>query len=478
MATSRATATISGSTEKHDNSNKKYTVYTITVNFGNKRWAIYRRYNEFQTIYEKLKKLKTDVSLKLPGRKFIGNHDEKVLKARREGLNELLQKIMSHPLLSQRQEVKDFLNITENESDESSFEEKSNGSVDLGPSEKRSVKPSDFEFLRVIGKGSFGKVMMAKHKQEDRIYAVKVLQKQHIIKRNEVKHIMSERNVLVKNVRHPFLVGLHYSFQSIDKLYFVLDYVNGGELFYHLQRERRFPESRAKFYAAEIASALGYLHSLNIIYRDLKPENLLLDSEGHVVLTDFGLCKEDIEKAGTTSTFCGTPEYLAPEVLKKKPYDRMVDWWCLGGVLYEMLFGLPPFYSTNVDEMYRNILQKPLRFPNSASKDSINILTGMLQKDKSKRLGHENDFLDIRKHAFFAPINWEKLDQRAITPPYNPNVGGDLDLRHISGEFTSEPITSSVKTGGNPGMTDGAGGQTDQNAFSGFTYDPRNEIPQ
>ncbi|CAG5116669.1 unnamed protein product, partial [Candidula unifasciata] len=185
---------------------------------------------------------------------------------------------------------------------------KDDNPVNLGPSEKPSVKPKDFEFLKVIGKGSFGKVLLARHKVEDCAYAVKVLQKQAIMKRNEAKHIMAERNVLLKNVQHPFLVGLHYSFQTPDKLYFVLDYVNGGELFFHLQRERFFPEYRARFYAAEMASALGYLHSLNIIYRDLKPENILLDSTGHIVLTDFGLCKEGIVGQGTTSTFCGTPE--------------------------------------------------------------------------------------------------------------------------------------------------------------------------
>lgn len=157
---------------------------------------------------------------------------------------------------------------------------------------------------------------------------------------NEVKHIMSERNVLLGNVNHPFLVGLHFSFQTPAKLYFVLDYVNGGELFFHLQREKRFAVSRAQFYAAEITSAVGYLHSLNIVYRDLKPENILLDGQGHVVLTDFGLCKEDVAPGGTTATFCGTPEYLAPEVLKKHSYGRAVDWWCLGCVTYEMICGL------------------------------------------------------------------------------------------------------------------------------------------
>lgn len=221
-----------------------------------------------------------------------------------------------------------------------SSSEDEHGNIPLGPSEKGHAKASDFEFLKVIGKGSFGKVLLAKHKTENQIYAVKVLAKKMILKRNEKTHIMCERNVLLKNLNHPFLVGLRYSFQSKEKLYFVLDYVNGGELFFHLQKERFFSEDRAKFYAAEITSALGYLHSENIVYRDLKPENILLDAEGHVVLTDFGLCKDNLSGHDTTNTFCGTPEYLAPEVLRKEAYDRGVDWWCLGAVLYEMIYGL------------------------------------------------------------------------------------------------------------------------------------------
>ncbi|VDI23929.1 serum/glucocorticoid-regulated kinase 3, partial [Mytilus galloprovincialis] len=306
------------------------------------------------------------------------------------------------------------------------------------------VKPSDFEFLKVIGKGSFGKVLLARHKNESKMFAIKVLQKQAIMKRNEVKHIMSERNVLLKNIKHPFLVGLHYSFQTQDKLYFVLDYVNGGELFFHLQRERYFPEQRAKFYAAEMASAIGYLHSLNIIYRDLKPENILLDSKGHVTLTDFGLCKEGIEGMGTTSTFCGTPEYLAPEVLRKQPYDKTVDWWCLGAVLYEMMYGLPPFYSRDTAEMYDNILYKPLRLRTNVSSAARSILEGLLQKEKEQRLGAKKDFHEIKTHSFFSDINWDDLDKKKIHPPYNPNVSGQLDLKHFDPEFVREPVPASV----------------------------------
>uniref|UniRef100_A0A0B7B813 Protein kinase domain-containing protein n=1 Tax=Arion vulgaris TaxID=1028688 RepID=A0A0B7B813_9EUPU len=353
---------------------------------------------------------------------------------------------------------------------------KNNNPMNLGPTEKTTVKAKDFEFLKVIGKGSFGKVLLARHKTEDCVYAVKVLQKQAIMKRNEAKHIMAERNVLLKNVKHPFLVGLHYSFQTMDKLYFVLDYVNGGELFFHLQRERYFPEHRAKFYAAEIASALGYLHSLDIIYRDLKPENILLDSKGHVVLTDFGLCKEGIVGQGTTSTFCGTPEYLAPEVLQKQPYDKTVDWWCLGAVLYEMLYGLPPFYSRDTTEMYDNIIYKPLRLRTNISSAGRSLLEGLLQKEKGNRLGAKRDFLDIQYHGFFSSINWQDLYDKKITPPYNPNVSGHLDLKHFDPEFVREPVPASVgRSSGNSSRLVSTSVMEADRVFEGFSYMPSTE---
>ncbi|ESP05450.1 hypothetical protein LOTGIDRAFT_181288 [Lottia gigantea] len=435
--------------------------------------------------YTDIKKINPDSNLRLPGKKIFGNLDPEFIKQRREGLDDFIQKLITTPILSENPEVRTFLSLDNPRNvqqhldpDQFTDSENMNGKdpnpVNLGPSEKSSVKPSDFEFLKVIGKGSFGKVLLARHKKESKVYAVKVLQKQAIMKRNEVKHIMSERNVLLKNVKHPFLVGLHYSFQTKDKLYFVLDYVNGGELFFHLQRERYFPEQRAKFYAAEMASAIGYLHSLNIIYRDLKPENILLDSKGHVVLTDFGLCKEGIEGMGTTSTFCGTPEYLAPEVLRKQPYDKTVDWWCLGAVLYEMMYGLPPFYSRDTAEMYDNILYKPLRLRTNVSSAARSILEGLLQKEKENRLGAKRDFPEIQGHDFFMDINWDELDKRKIQPPYNPNVSGQLDLKHFDPEFVREPVPASIGKYGSCKMVSASVVEAD-GVFEGFSYVPPSE---
>uniref|UniRef100_A0AC35U7V6 Non-specific serine/threonine protein kinase n=1 Tax=Rhabditophanes sp. KR3021 TaxID=114890 RepID=A0AC35U7V6_9BILA len=314
--------------------------------------------------------------------------------------------------------------------------DESENHIYLGPSERKTARPDDFDVLKTIGKGSFGMVFMIRHKKDRKIYAMKVLKKEQIKKRNEVKRVMAERNVLKSNINHPFLVSLHYSFQTKDKLYFILDYLNGGELFFHLQKEKSFSEQRSRFYAAEIASALGYLHKNNIIYRDLKPENLLLDNYGYVVITDFGLCKEGMKGTDTTGTFCGTPEYLAPEIILKKPYDFTVDWWCLGIVLYEMLFTLPPFYTKNVEEMYRNVVNQPLILPAHASPLSKDIINKLLQKNPQDRIGAVRDFDEIKEHPFFASIDWDKLLRRELKPPFIPKCKDESDVSNIDSEFT------------------------------------------
>ncbi|GFG34302.1 hypothetical protein Cfor_07097 [Coptotermes formosanus] len=465
---------------------KKFTVYKVMVTSDNQSWFVFRRYNEFYKLYEMLKKQVPSVQLKLPGKKLFGNNlDPQFVQSRREGLNSFIQQIMTDARFRQLSEVREFFQLDRRKlsSEDGSVDdgEEGNGGSDvsnstdklnLGPSERTHAKPSDFEFLRVIGKGSFGKVFLAKHKVEQRHYAVKVLSKRLVMKRNEAKHIMSERNVLLKNLNHPFLVGLHYSFQTPDKLYFVLDYINGGELFFHLQRERLFTEERARFYSAEMAAALGYLHSHGVIYRDLKPENILLDSQGHVVLTDFGLSKEGLFPTDTTNTFCGTPEYLAPEVVKKEVYDKSVDWWCLGAVLYEMLYGLPPFYSRNRSEMYDRIVNKPLRLRPPISASARDILVKLLQKDRHKRLGSGyRGFDEVMHHDFFKPIAWEDLVAKRIPPPFSPNVKDVMDLQHIDPQFTREPVTSSLGCSHSTYALSASVQEADD-AFAGFSYAP------
>lgn len=304
---------------------------------------------------------------------------------------------------------------------------------------------SNFELLKVIGKGSFGKVMQVRKKDTSRIYAMKTIRKAHIVSRSEVTHTLAERTVLAQ-VNCPFIVPLKFSFQSPDKLYLVLAFVNGGELFHHLQQEGRFNEERSRFYAAELLLALEHLHGFQVIYRDLKPENILLDYTGHIALCDFGLCKLNMDDDTTTNTFCGTPEYLSPEILLGQGYSKAVDWWTLGVLLYEMLTGLPPFYSEDVNEMYRKILQDPLRFPEDVHPDARSLLTLLLQRDPAQRLGSGSaGAAAIKSHPFFAKhIDWGMLWAKKVRPPFKPSVASAIDTSNFDPEFTNEVPTDSL----------------------------------
>jgi serum/glucocorticoid-regulated kinase 2 len=282
------------------------------------------------------------------------------------------------------------------------------------------LKIEDFELLKVVGKGSFGKVMQVRKKDTNRIYALKTIRKAHIISRSEVAHTLAERSVLAQ-INNPFIVPLKFSFQSPEKLYFVLAFVNGGELFHHLQKEHRFDVNRSRFYTAELLCALECLHGFSVIYRDLKPENILLDYQGHIALCDFGLCKLDMKDEDRTNTFCGTPEYLAPELLLGQGYNKTVDWWTLGVLLYEMLTGLPPFYDENTNEMYRKILSEPLHFSDVVPPAAKDLLTKLLNRDPKKRLG-ANGSAEIKAHPFFHDIDWRKLLQRKYEPTFKPSV--------------------------------------------------------
>ncbi|KAM5158388.1 serine/threonine-protein kinase Sgk3 isoform 1-T2 [Mantella aurantiaca] len=470
------------SSDEHREKKKRFTVYKVMVSIGRNEWFVFRRYAEFDKLYNTLRKQFPAINLKIPAKRIFGdNFDPEFIQQRRAGLNEFIQNLLQHQELCSHPDVQEFLKLdcTRHQSDPSEDEDEradqKNGSpsqsVNLGPSGNPHAKPSDFEYLKLIGKGSFGKVVLTRGKHDGRYYAVKVLQKKVILNKKEQKHIMAERNVLLKNVKHPFLVHLHYSFQTSDKLFFVLDFINGGELFFHLQRERYFAEQRARFYAAEIACALGYLHSIQIIYRDLKPENILLDSEGHIVLTDFGLCKEGISNSDKTLTFCGTPEYLAPEVIKKQPYDNTVDWWCLGSVLYEMLHGLPPFYNRDVATMYENILHKPLTTRPDISLTASSILEELLEKDPKQRLGSNNDFDEIKYHPFFTCIDWNDLGDKKIPPPYDPHVDGPDDISNFDTEFTNAMVPDSVCISSDYSIVNASVEEADD-AFVGFSYAP------
>ncbi|KAM3717149.1 Serine/threonine-protein kinase [Dirofilaria immitis] len=302
------------------------------------------------------------------------------------------------------------------------------------------ISLEDFEFLKVLGKGTFGKVILCKEQRTKKLYAIKILKKEVIIQKDEVAHTLTENRVL-QRCKHPFLTQLKYSFQTPFHLCFVMEFANGGELFFHLQQNRIFSETRTQFYGAEIILALGYLHEQCIVYRDMKLENLLLDKDGHIKIADFGLCKEDISFGDRTRTFCGTPEYLAPEVLEDNDYGRAVDWWGVGVVMYEMMCGRLPFYSKDHEKLFELILTGTIRFPSKLTAPARALLTGLLVKDPNQRLGGgPDDAQEIMQHEFFNNIEWEKLYRKEITPPFRPNVQSDTDTCYFDKEFTQAPV--------------------------------------
>ncbi|XP_014599379.1 PREDICTED: atypical protein kinase C isoform X3 [Polistes canadensis] len=340
---------------------------------------------------------------------------------------------------------------------------------------QRQYSLNDFELIRVIGRGSYAKVLMVELKRTKRIYAMKVIKKALVTDDEDIDWVQTEKHVFETASNHPFLVGLHSCFQTPSRLFFVIEFVRGGDLMFHMQRQRRLPEEHARFYAAEISLALNFLHEKGIIYRDLKLDNVLLDHEGHVKLTDYGMCKEGVRESDTTATFCGTPNYIAPEILRGEDYSFSVDWWALGVLLYEMLAGRSPFdiagASENPDQntedyLFQVILQKTIRIPRSLSVKAASVLKGFLCKDPAERLGcgkRPSAFIDIVTHSFFKAIDWEMLEHKQVTPPYKPRLDSDRDLANFPPEFTDEPVHL---TPDDPRVID----KIDQSEFEGFEY--------
>lgn len=277
----------------------------------------------------------------------------------------------------------------------------------------------DFQILRTIGTGSFGRVHMIRSNHNGRFYALKVLDKKTIVKFKQIEHTNDERKML-SIISHPFLIRLWGTFQDSQQLFMVMDFIEGGELFSLLRKSKRFPSPVAKFYAAEICLALEYLHDLDIIYRDLKPENILLDKNGHIKITDFGFAKyvHDV-----TYTLCGTPDYIAPEVVTTKPYNKSVDWWSFGILIYEMLAGHTPFYDSNTIKTYENIMNAPLKFPDYFDPIVQDLLRGLINRNLSQRLGNlQKGTEDVKNHPWFKEVIWEKILSRSIETPYEPPI--------------------------------------------------------
>uniref|UniRef100_A0A8C7R3T8 Ribosomal protein S6 kinase n=1 Tax=Oncorhynchus mykiss TaxID=8022 RepID=A0A8C7R3T8_ONCMY len=328
------------------------------------------------------------------------------------------------------------------------------------------IRPECFELLRVLGKGGYGKVFQVRKMSgatSGKIFAMKVLKKAMIVRNaKDTAHTKAERNIL-EEVKHPFIVDLIYAFQTGGKLYLILEYLSGGELFMQLEREGIFMEDTACFYLAEISMALGHLHLKGIIYRDLKPENIMLSNNGHVKLTDFGLCKESIHDGTVTHTFCGTIEYMAPEILMRSGHNRAVDWWSLGALMYDMLTGAPPFTGENRKKTIDKILKCKLNLPPYLTQEARDLLKKLLKRNASLRLGAgPGDSSEIQSHPFFRHINWDDLLAHKVEPPFKPFLQSADDVSQFDSKFTSQtPVDS---------PDDSTLSESANQVFLGFTY--------
>ncbi|XP_052083236.1 protein kinase C iota type-like isoform X1 [Mytilus californianus] len=336
------------------------------------------------------------------------------------------------------------------------------------------ISLEQFNLLRVIGRGSYAKVLMVEQRTTQRVYAMKVIKKELVNDDEDIDWVQTEKHVFETATNYPFLVGLHSCFQTDSRLFFVIEFVSGGDLMFHMQRQRKLHEEHARFYAAEICLALNFLHERGIVYRDLKLDNVLLDHDGHVKLTDYGMCKEGLRPGDTTCTFCGTPNYIAPEILRGEEYDFSVDWWALGVLMFEMLAGRSPFDvvggaenpdQNTEDYLFQVILEKTIRIPRSLSVKAASILKGFLNKNPVERLGchPQTGFSDIMSHPFYRSISWDQLEQKQIKPPYKPELKSDRDLEHFDKAFTDEPVQL---TPDDPKLIS----EIDQTEFDGFEY--------
>lgn len=326
------------------------------------------------------------------------------------------------------------------------------------------LKVNDFEKLKLLGKGSFGEVYLVRLKNNNKVYAMKILEKLVVRESHQEEHTKLERDLLTK-IKCCFIVNIKFAFQDIEKLYLITEFIQGGELFFHLHKEKRFSNEKTKFYIVEIILALEYLHNNKMIYRDLKPQNVLLDKTGHIKLTDFGLStilKKPKEKA---FTICGTPQYLAPEILSDKGYDSTVDWWSLGCVFYEMLIGSSPFKILLGDSLNEDIYKKKILFPDYVIDEAQDLINKLLVVNPKKRLGFGNDGANkIKKHPYFKGVNWIDAWNKKLKPPFIPKLENDTDLTYFDTMFTEEKINSQDSSDIS-GIT-----LNSYNYFRGYTY--------
>ncbi|KAG0179310.1 hypothetical protein DFQ28_003020 [Apophysomyces sp. BC1034] len=336
-------------------------------------------------------------------------------------------------------------------------------------SSRRKITIQDFQFIKVLGKGCMGKVLLVRHQRSSRLLALKAISKEWVVNQREIEHTKMERDILatIATIRHPFLVNLHHSFQDASQLFLVLDYHVGGDLATQLTKFVRFSPERCRLYTAEILLGMQELHRLGILYRDLKPENILLAADGHVVLTDFGLSKQFMPDSEDqrTRTFCGTAEYLAPEILQAEDYSFAVDFWSLGTILFEMLTGVTPYWAETHSEMYRRVLEDDLEFPEDFDPVTADFIRGLLEREPTARLGTGTDGpITIRSHPYFDTLDWSDVYYKRIRPPYVPNLRSETDFSNFDEDFLR--MTPRLS----PVLDDGLLSQSVQQAFHGYSY--------
>uniref|UniRef100_A0A3Q3D4Z8 Protein kinase C n=1 Tax=Hippocampus comes TaxID=109280 RepID=A0A3Q3D4Z8_HIPCM len=329
------------------------------------------------------------------------------------------------------------------------------------------INVDDFVFHKVLGKGSFGKVLLAELKGREEYFAVKALKKDVVLMDDDVECTMVEKRVLALAWDNPFLTHLYSTFQTKEHLFFVMEYLNGGDLMFHIQEKGRFDLVRATFYSSEIICGLQFLHSKGIIYRDLKLDNVMLTHEGHIKIADFGMCKENVFGENRATTFCGTPDYIAPEILLGQKYSFSVDWWSFGVLLYEMLVGQSPFHGDDEDELFESIRMDTPHYPRWINKEAKELLERLFERDPTRRL---TILGNIRLHSFFKSIDWQALENREVEPPFKPKVRAPNDCSNFDREFLSEKprLSHSDKN-----FID----SMDQSAFAGFSFmNPKMEL--
>ena len=311
----------------------------------------------------------------------------------------------------------------------------------------RQIKLSDYEMGDTLGTGSFGRVRIAKNKKTQEYVAIKIMKKMEIIKSKQADHIANEIKIL-SMIEHPFVIKFGGFTQDEKNLYLDLELINGGELFTYLRGVGRFPIDQARMYIAQIISIFDYLHSKNIIYRDLKPENILIHKSGYLKLTDFGFAKI-VE--GRTYTLCGTPEYLAPEIILNKGHGKPVDWWTCGILLYEMIAGIDPFSDDDPMMVYQKILKGKIKFPSGFDSNAKSLIKHLLDQDLTKRYGNlKNGVKDITGHRFFKNFEWNKLLEKDLPPPYIPKVKSNNDISNFSEYPDSDNPAVAIDKGEDP----------------------------